>query len=105
MIKTKNKSKQINRGLVIKKMKENAFVQKGRKKIWFNLSPDFIDEYIQRIFDGIEINISSMCEYVYETSDRKTLMVKWDNRNQMYVYNDVVQFFSKADASTIKKEC
>ena len=81
-------------------IRENAFVEikkgRGKEKIPLNVSPEFIDEYLDRIFTGIEVNIQAISEYVYYNKKRKTLMVKYKEtkKGPEPIIDDVTDFFS-----------
>jgi hypothetical protein len=94
-VKLKKPAVKINRNLIAKAIKESAVVKVEQtrgdktyfKEIKLNVSPAFIDEYIDRVLIGIEQNIPVICEKVLEKG-RKTLMVKDESG-----INDVVAFF------------
>jgi hypothetical protein len=93
--------RKINRDLITKAIRQNAFVQiSKKKKIQLNISPEFYDEYIDRIFVGIEINIQKIAEKVYRQKGRKTLMVKYDKKGNPVV-DDVTDFFSRMGTDTM----
>jgi hypothetical protein len=85
----------INRGILIKKMRDSAVIElkhgRGYRKIQLKVSPSFIDEYIGYILAGIEKNIGEISERVYYGKKRKTLME-----------NDIIEHFGFVDNDTIE---
>jgi len=84
-----------------KLIRKNAYVMKSKKKIFLKVSPSAINEYINRIIDGIQNNMPQIAETVYHKG-RKTIMVKY--KKDEPVYDDITDFFGKKTSRLIYGE-
>lgn len=103
--KKQNESKKINRALIEKAIKDSAYATiprgTGFQKVQLKVSPEFIDEYIDRIFVGIEANVRAIAQHVFEDGKRKTLMVKYKGKDAEPVVDDVIHYFNGKEANTL----
>ena len=87
----------INKTMITKKIKDSASVRKkhgkGYREIQMKVSPSFVNEYISFVLAGIEQNVGSIAEKVYNGDKRKTLMKK-----------DIIRHFSFVDSNTLSSE-
>ena len=81
-------------------IRKNAYIMKGKQKIYLKVSPEAVREYISRIVDNIEINLPRIAEITYNNK-RKTIMSKYtkdEDGSPVPIYDDITQYFGHVDS-------
>jgi len=84
-------------------MRRNAYVMKGKQKIFLKVSPSAVKEYISRIICNIETNMPEIAQIACNNK-RTTIMVK-DKVNEkgdlVPIYDDITQYFGRMDSEIV----
>lgn len=93
----RNGNKQsLNLGKLIRK---HAYIMKGKKKIYLNVSNDAVQEIISRVVIAIEDNMPQIARIAYNDG-RKTIKIGKD-KNGDVVYDDVTTYFGYRSSRVI----
>jgi len=87
-------------------MRKNAYIMKGKQKIFLKVSPSAVNEYISRIKMNIEINMPIIAQSTHENK-RNTIMVKYKETEKdgpVPVYDDITAHFGRVDSHIVPGE-
>ena len=76
-------------------IRKNAYIMKGKQKIYLKVSPSAVKEYISRIICNIEINLPEIAQMAHDEK-RSTIMVKYketEDNGLEPVYDDITRYF------------
>lgn len=103
-MKKKKSTKRVPKNLAVGDlMRKNAYIMKGKQKIFLKVSPSAVTEYISRIIDNVENNLPQIAEITHR-DNRKTIMVKYTkdkDGSPMPVYDDITKHFGRIDSKIV----